>query len=471
MRKKRRKARNPWIDIALVGGILGLIGIIVFTVLINDSSNLIHTNAKSIDSIDSNITEAESAFPGIRIISDMSNDKELPFAIQYPQTNDESFNLLVKDYIDSAKQSYIQLMLSNEQSRKDKNGSLLNELNIYFDTFQHDESYYSFIFTKRQSVRNTETETTVFTVFYNTDTHEMVDIRALLGDDSENLETFATHVRSLLKSDELLQDILIEEKANAATEPVWALFDKFSIYNDELYIYFDEGSVAKKESGLVKISVSMSFLNPLLAEDFQLEMVEVATPVETVDYNRKLVALTFDDGPHPEVTPKILEHLDRYNAKATFFMLGNRIQYYPEIAKDVLARGHEIGNHTWSHPILPKLTNEQVMSEFNTTEQVLVNATGQESTVFRPPYGSTNDTINTMIPREVVIWSIDTLDWKHRNANTLLANVQQQMHNHAIILMHDIHHSTADGVAMVLDHLSKEGYEFVTVSEILKYQQ
>ena len=464
------KKRGPWIDLVLITSILALIGVIVFFTVTNDDFPLRDKEATAANSsIDSSITEEDSAFPGIRIISDMSNDPELPFAIQYPQTNDEAFNSMIKEYITSSKKNYIDEMRLKKKAKKDK--ALSSELNIHFDTYQYDDVYYSFVLTERMSTNNTATKTALKTFFYNIETAEILDIRTLLGEDTKSLETFSSHVRELLKSNKELKN-LSEEQVDLATEARWILFDKFAINKDNLTIYFDEGTIAPVEQGTISVDVSMSFLNPLLAAEFQMQMVEVDAPIEGAENSdKKRVALTFDDGPHPKVTRQILDTLERYNAKATFFMLGNRVQYYPEIALEVLSRGHEVGNHTWSHPVLPKLTEAQIMNEFTTTENAITAAIGQGSTVFRPPYGSTTDAINAIIPHDVAIWSIDTLDWKHRDANKLVQNVKNQMHNNAIILMHDIHQSTADGLSGVLDYLATEGYEFVTVSEITPYIQ
>ena len=468
LRSTRLKKRGPWIDLVLITSILALVGVIVFLTVINDGFPLRDKEANAAhSSIDSIVTEEESTFPGIRIISDISNDPTLPFALQYPQTNDELFNSMVEEYITSSKKNYISAMHLNKKPQKD--AALSSELNIHFDTYQYDEVYYSFVLTERMSTNNTTT-TTLKTFFYNIETAQVLDIRTLLGEDIKSLETFSSHVRELLKSNNDLQNLYTEE-VDLATEARWILFDKFAINEDNLTIYFDEGTIAPIEQGPISVDVSMSFLNPLLAEEFQMQMVEVDAPVEGLDDTKKRVALTSDDGPHPKVTKQIPDTLDRYNAKATFFMLGNRVQYYPEIALDVLNRGHEVGNHTWSHPVLPKLTEAQIINEFTTTENAIISAIGQESTVFRPPYGSTTDAINAIIPREVAIWSIDTLDWKHRDANKLVQSVKNQMHNNAIILMHDIHQSTADGLNGVLEYLTNEGYEFVTVSDIMPYVQ
>ncbi|MGM9950301.1 MAG: polysaccharide deacetylase family protein [Lysinibacillus sp.] len=470
MEQTPRKKRRFWIDMALITGIFILVGFIVSFIITDSEAKSFHSEMTTPGTmVDSNITEETSAFPGIRIVSDISNEPALPFAIQYPQTDDENFNSIIEEYITSSKKAYINGM--RPKKTEDMAQALFGELNIDFDTYQHDEAYYSFVFTERVSTNAKETNTAIKTFFYNIETREFLDIRTLLDENVKSLETFSSHVRELVKSNPSLQQVIWEEEVNLATEPRWILFERFAIKDEELYIYFDEGTVAPAEEGPISVNIPLSFLNPLLSPEFQKQMVNAEeAPVKPGDDYKKRVALTFDDGPHPRVTKQILECLERYKAKATFFMLGNRVQYYPEVAAEVKAYGHEIGNHTWSHPVLPKLTETQLMSEFTTTEQAILDATGQKSTVFRPPYGATNEAINQKIPHNVVLWSIDTLDWKHRNAEKLVAQVKQHMHNNAIILMHDIHQSTADGLPVILEFLSKEGYEFVTVSEILPYR-
>ena len=196
-------------------------------------------------------------------------------------------------------------------------------------------------------------------------------------------------------------------------------------------------------------------------------MVSEETSIKPITTEKKLVALTFDDGPHPDVTPLIVSLLEKYNAKATFFMLGSRVQYYPEIARAVYESGHEVGNHTWNHPVLTKMTEAQILKEYSTTEQAIIQAIGAPSTIFRPPYGATNDLVKSVIPSPQFNWTVDTEDWKHRSSEKLLPAVQQAVHQNAIILMHDIHLSTAHGLEAVLQYLQKEGYEFVTISQMM----
>lgn len=185
----------------------------------------------------------------------------------------------------------------------------------------------------------------------------------------------------------------------------------------------------------------------------------------------KVVALTFDDGPHPEVTTEILNILDRYNAKATFFMVGERVQYYPKTVRDVFARGHEIGNHTWSHSNLTELKEGEVEEEITYTNEAVYRIIGKKPAVFRPPYGSLNDLIRQQIKMKIVLWSADTFDYKSKDADLILEEVSNKVHDKAIILMHDIYPSTADGLESVLQYLQEQGYTFVTVSELFALEQ
>ncbi|MGE7915766.1 polysaccharide deacetylase family protein [Lysinibacillus xylanilyticus] len=183
---------------------------------------------------------------------------------------------------------------------------------------------------------------------------------------------------------------------------------------------------------------------------------------------KKRVALTFDDGPDAKVTPQVLAILKKYDAKATFFMVGTNVSKNPAIVEQVYEAGHEIGNHTWNHSKLTSLSTSAVKQEVDKTSNAIYNAIGQYPTVFRPPYGATNDKVRSVITMPSILWSIDTLDWKHRNADKVLSYVKASAKDGSIILMHDIHQSTANGLENVILYLQKQGYEFVTVSEILQ---
>ncbi|WP_341301451.1 polysaccharide deacetylase family protein [Lysinibacillus sp. FSL H8-0500] len=468
--QERRRRRGPIIDFLLLGLIVTLTTIILVIILSKDEFKFQKINASKetdTESVNSNLSTESSAFPGIRIVTDVSNDHRTPFAIHYPQTDNDAFNDAVLQYISDSKENYLASM------KKNKDKEAMGELNISFETFPYREHYYSFVLTKMLYLGGANHEVSIKTFFINNETGEQISIQTLLQNDENNLSTLAANVRKDLQKNLQIKDELLDEELLMATEPKWSNFERFAIVDDSLQFYFNEYEIANGAAGAPVVKLSLSLINPLLASDFQIAMenVQPTKPTPTGDPTKKRIALTFDDGPHPKVTEQILNILDKYHAKATFFMLGSRVQYYPDIANDVLARGHEVGNHTWNHPVLTKLTHEQVMKEFNSTAAEIEKAINQGATVFRPPYGATNDAINAEIPIPVVLWTIDTLDWKHRNAQQLLPHVKNNLHNNAIVLMHDIHQSTADGLDAVLAYLQEQGYEFVTVSEILPYRQ
>ncbi|WP_068985132.1 polysaccharide deacetylase family protein [Lysinibacillus xylanilyticus] len=468
MPERRRRRRGQRIDFLLIGLIITLSTIILVIILSKDDFKFQKISASketTSDSIKSNLSTESSAFPGIRIVTDVSDDKRTPFAIHYPETDNEAFNDAVLQYIKDSKENYLASMKKN----KDKKAK--GELNISLETFPYQKHYYSFVLTTMLYTGGANHEVSTKTFFINNETGELISIQALLHNDENNLSTLATHVRNDLQRNPQLKDELIQDELLKVTEPKWSNFNRFAIVDDSLQFYFDEYEIASGAAGAPIVKLPLSLINPLLAPDFQIAMEKPAKPINTGDPNAKRIALTFDDGPHPKVTEQILDTLDKYHAKATFFMLGSRVQYYPDIARDVLARGHEIGNHSWNHPVLTKLPLESAVNQCTSTVAEIEKAINQKPTVFRPPYGATNDAINAQIPVPVVLWTIDTLDWKHRDAQQLLPNIKNNLHNNAIVLMHDIHQSTADGLDAVLAYLQGQGYEFVTVSEILPYRQ
>lgn len=187
--------------------------------------------------------------------------------------------------------------------------------------------------------------------------------------------------------------------------------------------------------------------------------------------NRKMIALTFDDGPDKKVTPRILKTLNKYDVKATFFMLGRSVNNYPEIAKDVAKQGHEIANHSITHANLNKSTKSHIENEMIQSKKIIKDATGVAPKLFRPPYGEYNGVVidkANQSDQKVIMWSIDTLDWQHKDVNKTVAITMEQAKKDSIVLMHDIHDTTADALPKLIESLQSEGFEFVTTSELLE---
>ena len=181
---------------------------------------------------------------------------------------------------------------------------------------------------------------------------------------------------------------------------------------------------------------------------------------------RKAVALTFDDGPSPKTTPVALDLLKKYNAKGTFFMVGHAVEGNEDIIKRVIAEGHQIGNHSWDHPVLTKISLEKAKSQINDTTAALKKASGVDVHIMRPPYGAINGAIQAAVDQSFILWDVDTLDWKNRNTASIMKEVRKAQAG-SIILMHDIHQTTIDALPLILQYLTEQGFEMVTIEELM----
>jgi peptidoglycan/xylan/chitin deacetylase (PgdA/CDA1 family) len=185
----------------------------------------------------------------------------------------------------------------------------------------------------------------------------------------------------------------------------------------------------------------------------------------------RVIAITFDDGPSPKLTPMLLDMLAERKIKATFFVVGQNAAEYPEILERMAAEGHEIGNHSWSHPALTGLGAAGVKSQMEKTNAAIKAATGRDTVVMRPPFGATNAALNKRFAEtfgmKVILWSVDPLDWKYRNAARVRSHILANTAPGAIILAHDIHPSTVAAMPGTLDALLAQGYKFATVSELI----
>ncbi|EHI68666.1 polysaccharide deacetylase [Streptococcus ictaluri 707-05] len=189
---------------------------------------------------------------------------------------------------------------------------------------------------------------------------------------------------------------------------------------------------------------------------------------EEAKQNQKLVALTFDDGPDPKTTPQVLDLLAKYQAKATFFMMGSKIAGNEDLVKQISEAGHEIENHSWDHPVLTKLRPEEVQSQVNRTNQAILNACGKQPKYLRPPYGATNDSVRASSGLIQMLWTVDTRDWENHNTEGIMANVKKQLHPGGVVLMHDIHQTSVNALPTLLNYLKAQGYTCVTVEELFR---
>lgn len=179
------------------------------------------------------------------------------------------------------------------------------------------------------------------------------------------------------------------------------------------------------------------------------------------------IALTFDDGPHPYYTEQLLKGLRERDVKATFFLMGKNAEAYPEIVREIYEQGHLIGNHTYSHIQLGTGNVESFKQEIVRTNEVIHEITGEDTIYVRPPYGSWDKKLEKELNMFPVLWTIDPKDWCSSDVSAIVRSVCSKAKENEIILMHDQYKSTVTAAFEVIDKLREEGYEFVTVEEIL----
>ncbi len=191
-----------------------------------------------------------------------------------------------------------------------------------------------------------------------------------------------------------------------------------------------------------------------------------------VNVDAPYIAITFDDGPHKTFTPRLLDILAKRGIKATFFVLGQRVEAEPQVARQIVAQGHEIAEHSWSHPNLGKMSDANVRGQLQRSRAAILKATGVAPKVFRPPYGSFSERQRRWAYQEfgypTILWDVDPLDWKRPGASVVADRILSRTQPGSIILVHDIHSQSVDAIPQVLDTLLSRGYRFVTVSELLK---
>ncbi|WP_226895641.1 polysaccharide deacetylase family protein [Luteolibacter marinus] len=190
-----------------------------------------------------------------------------------------------------------------------------------------------------------------------------------------------------------------------------------------------------------------------------------------VSMSQPYIAITFDDGPHPKNTPRLLDMLRERNIKATFYVIGRNVDLYPNVLRRTVSEGHEIGNHTYTHPILSKLSDSAVRAELTKCRDAVARAAGVKPRTMRPPYGALlqrqREWIHSDLNYPTIMWSVDPLDWKRPGPSVVTSRILSGTTPGAIVLAHDLHSQTVDAMPATLDGLLNKGFKFVTVSQLL----
>lgn len=305
-----------------------------------------------------------------------------------------------------------------------------------------------------------ELENTTLNQLYLKEDGSVFTLDQLFTDTSKAKEKLLEDLKSTLQDKKVEQSVVDQISADfSATElKTW----KFA-YKDSQLVLYPVKATTNVEEIVMPISDFFDFIQTSYLTEKDAELYKKVQE----EKHKKVVALTFDDGPDGNTTPQALDILAKYKIKATFFVQGKNIAGNESILKRMQSEGHEVGNHSWNHPILTKLSLEDAKQQLTDTEDAITKVLGKSSKLMRPPYGAISDDIRNSLDLSFIMWDVDSLDWKSKNEAAILTEIQRQTTDGSIILMHDIHQTSVNSLPRVIEYLQGQGYSFVTVSELL----
>ena len=307
--------------------------------------------------------------------------------------------------------------------------------------------------------------------YYDKNENKEVDITNFLEENSlDRLGSIAYYYIMKYSEDNNLE--FDKEWVKIGLENNISNFEHFRFIDKGLELIFPPYQVAYYASGEVKIVIPYEELNGIVKAKYlrnnnQNENIKNERNLKEFS-NKKLLAFTFDDGPSYIATNKLLDNLDKYNARVTFFVMGNRVNEYSDTLKRAYNMGNLIGSHTYSHPNLTNLSNYDIINEIKKTNNNIKNITGENTLYLRPPYGNINKNIKQLSNMYTILWNLDTEDWKYKDKNRIANYIINNAHDGGIVLLHDLYETSVDGALLAMEELAKRGYAFVTIEEMAK---
>ena len=364
-------------------------------------------------------------------------EKDYTAALHYPNLKHPAINTWLK-----SEKEHVKTMINNA-IKEDKKIKVLQD----YESYQIDD--YTSI-KLNLMVDDTLQYETMRT--FNQD--EMIDLATLFDDQGDRIMTDFIRKNSEQKDEDRHSYL---KRTNAQE------FKQFMISNTDLFIQTE--TIASKP-----LSETAVYLDKDLGSIKKTEGFVPSVYLDRgIDGQEKLIAFTFDDGPHFEVTEKLMDVLEQYDGQGTFFMVGQRVAGHEAIVKSVLDRGHQLANHSYDHPNFNKIEKEAYQEQINKTNEAFKQATGYDGPyMVRPPYGEANQETRSNTNSVFINWSIDTMDWASHNPSAICDNVTKYAHDGGIVLMHDLYDTSYEGFKCGIEKLHQQGYKFVTVEELLK---
>lgn len=429
---------------------------------------------------------AASDYPGIDIATTTEDDADFRRVIQRPLFESQALGAPVDEFVDKVVKNFNHAVQNMIKAVKLEEFNTVPSLAVNFNVYPFGDDLYSIVFQVEEFLGGSTRDEYSKIFLVNLKKEELIDPKTLIADDE--LPAIEKEVTNYLVEEKDIDTFFIEEYFKDQENQA-SLLDHMYFTEEDVVFLFDKYTVAAGAEGMPEARFVLDDFNQYLEQDFRMQLGYIkdgAGRIQVKGADRwdgiekppvithhpeagKKAALTFDDGPHAVNTLKIMELLRQYDAKATFFMIGSTADFYPELVARVIAAGHEVGEHSWTHRDFTTLSEANIRSETAQCDAAIQKVTQWTPQLFRPPYGAHNDFVDQVLAdRHIVLWSVDTLDWKSHDPQAILSIVKEQIHDGAIILMHDVHDSTVDAVPLVLDYLTSQGYELVTVSELFE---
>ncbi|MCC9312697.1 MAG: polysaccharide deacetylase family protein [Candidatus Nanosynbacter sp.] len=413
---------------------------------------------------------ADSKYSGIRSKFVTRDNKREKVSIEYPITENKKINRLISESIDKIDRDFQNTVLLATVFDKP-----MTETIGYQVTYNTSEAL-SIVVNIKQDMNGAHPASMTQFWTFDKKSGEVVG----LADFTEQSDEAAEAIISAAK-DNISQTIKQRQQPEIDLNEIInkEALSNFIITNDGNALAWPLGqaSLLPSSYGELTITVPISSVSKYLQNPTARKFANIPKPAEkpkpapttpTPTVANKTIALTFDDGPGP-YTEKLLDILDKYDAKATFFLIGSKVSGQASVVRNIQARGHQLGNHSWSHPELPKLSVDQIAGEIDRTNEAIRQATGVKPSILRPPYGAVNGVVLEQLRlrnMSSILWSVDTRDWADRNSQIVCSRAVAGARPGAVILMHDIHQTSVNAVPCILSSLKQQGYSFVTIQRL-----
>ncbi len=386
--------------------------------------------------------------------------------IDYPNFKNKKIKEKVEEYINNQQQEFMKIVKKSEDLEHSK-----YDFNLNVTSSERKGITYVNMLTYSYTggahyIRDDES------LYWDNETKEFVDLKYFFQDEDSfkqmtNLAYY--YVMQLNNEDKQFDELWVKR----GTAPTIDNYRHFKFTDDGLEIMFPPYQVSSWADGEVNIVIPYEDINKYLKEQYRDTTKDETVAKEVPNIrdlsqfkDKKLIAFTFDDGPSTSNTNYLLDNLDKYNARVTFFVLGSRVDNNQDVLKRAYLQGNDIGSHTYNHRNLNLLDDVNIIDEVKRTNEKIKEVIGVSPTLLRPPYGNLTSHGKELANMHVILWNIDPLDWKYKNKNRIANEIIEHAHDGAIVLVHDIYKSSVEGALLAMEELEKEGYAFVTITEM-----